>query len=195
MAAKSDFMAAEEIKALLHGKDAIEQARILRWVTESLGLVSAQSTSPTTPAPPATPASPLPTTGAQTLGAGSRSKDIKSFVNERKPKNDVQFAAVTAYFYRFECPEAERTEAIVPKVLDNAGRLVRGYSFKNARQTLDNGVKLGYFDRAGKGAFKLNAVGENLVAMTLPGTAVHAHGSKHRRPKKKAQASKKPKRK
>lgn len=31
MATKSDFMAAEEIKAILHGRDKTEQEKILRW--------------------------------------------------------------------------------------------------------------------------------------------------------------------
>lgn len=195
MATKSDFMAAEEIKAILHGKDKIEQERIIRWVTESLGLVATPSAPPNASAPPATPVSPVSLPGVQALGSGPRSKDIRSFVSERKPKNDVQFAAVTAYFYRFECPQAERKESIVPKDLDEAGRLARGFSFKNARQTLNNGVMLGYFDRAGDGAFKINAVGENLVAMTLPGTVVDSNGGKRRRIKKKIQVKKKPKQK
>jgi hypothetical protein len=38
MATKSDFMAAEEIKAILNGRDKNEQERIIRWVSESLGL-------------------------------------------------------------------------------------------------------------------------------------------------------------
>src|SRR5712672_1821158 len=98
-----------------------------------------------------------------------RSKDIKTFINEKNPKSDVQFAAVAAYFYRFESSLGERKEVILPRDLDEAGRQARGYSFKNARATLNNAVMLGYFDRAGDGQFKLNAVGENLVAMTLPG--------------------------
>lgn len=78
----------------------------------------------------------------------------------------------------------------MPKDLDDAGRQARGYSFKNARQTLDNGVMLGYFDRAGGGEFRLNAVGENLVAMTLPGAGADANGGKPRRAKRKVRARK-----
>jgi len=46
---------------------------------------------------------------------------------------------------------------------------------------LNNAVALGYLDRAGRGEFKLNAVGENLVAMTLPGSGADANGGKPRR--------------
>src|SRR5438093_10115480 len=37
---KSDFMAAEEIKAILQGREKAEQERIIRWVTESLSLTA-----------------------------------------------------------------------------------------------------------------------------------------------------------
>jgi len=186
-------MAAEEIKAILHGKDKIEQERIILWVAESLGLAGSPSILAGTAAPPAAAPAVLPAY-AQPLGAPlQRSKDIKTFVNERNPKSDVQFAAVAAYFYRFESSPGERKEILVPKELDEAGRQARGYSFKDARKTLNNAVALGYFDRAGDGQFKLNAVGENLVAMTLPGTGGEVNGGNARRAtkrKKKNRAAK-----
>jgi hypothetical protein len=162
MATKSDFMAAEEIKAILDGRDKIEQERILRWVSESIGVAAAPIV--TSPAP----VSALPTAQVSLAASGSRRKDIESFVAEKGPKNDVQFAAVAAYFYRFEASEAERKDFIVAEDLQTAGRQARGYGFTKPLTTLNNAVALGYFDRAGRGEFKLNAVGENLVAMTLP---------------------------
>jgi hypothetical protein len=190
MANKSDFIAAEEIKAILGGRDINEQSRIIRWVSESLGLAAPNST-PAAPIHPASPAS-IVQMGAQHLNVGGgRQKDIKTFVNEKSPKSDVQFAAVAAYFYRFECAEAARKNIIVPKDLDDAGRQARGYSFKNALTTLNNAVALGYFDRGGKGEFKLNAVGENLVAMTLPNAgSTQNGGAKSRRTKKQARVKK-----
>lgn len=163
MASKSDFMAAEEIKAILHGRDKAEQERIIRWVGESIGIASA----PASTLPSAIQASAVAVQSISPSGVGRR-KDIKSFVGEKSPKNDVQFAAVVAYFYRFEASEAERKDVIVPQDLQNAGRQARGYGFNSPLTTLNNAVALGYFDRAGRGEFQLNAVGENLVAMTLP---------------------------
>lgn len=168
-------MAAEEIKAILHGRDAAEQQRILRWVSESIGISATVFHSPSVSAtaesipPPAVSQSGSPASDTTT-----RRKDIKTFVNEKSPKSDVQFAAVTAYFYAFEASSAERKDVIIPKDLQEAGRQARGFGFKNAQQTLANAVSLGYFDRAGRGEFRLNAVGENLVAMALPGTGAPA---------------------
>jgi hypothetical protein len=169
MPGKSDFMAAEEIKAILHGRDKAEQERIIRWVSESANINVSRGAGPTNVSQQLPPSlHPSGATQAAPLGIQHR-KDIKSFVGERAPKNDVQFAAVAAYFYRFEASEGERKEFIVPEDLQNAGRQARGFGFKKPLVTLNNAVALGYFDRAGRGEFKLNAVGENLVAMTLPG--------------------------
>ncbi|MEQ1852554.1 MAG: hypothetical protein ABMA01_13300 [Chthoniobacteraceae bacterium] len=170
MTAKSDFMAAEEIKAVLHGRDKGEQERILRWVSESIGIAANTLHVASVPPPAGTAATMVtPSSVASAADATVRRKDIKTFVIEKSPKSDVQFAAVTAYFFAFEASPAERKEVIVAQDLQEAGRQARGYGFKYAQQTLANGVTLGYFDRAGRGEFKLNAVGENLVAMALPG--------------------------
>ena len=181
MSAKSDFMAAEEIKAILQGREKPEQERIMRWVSESLGVAAA----PSQPAAVVSPA--MPAGSAHPIGshAGSnRAKDIKSFVNEKNPKSDVQFAAVVAYFYRFEAPQADRKDAIVATDLQESGRQARGYGFKKPIITLTNALKQGYFDRGGRGEFKLNAVGENLVAMTLPGGTAGNSGNGQPRPRK-----------
>ena len=181
MATKSDFMAAEEIKAILHGRDKNEQERIIRWVSESLGITEASGGRPTSSSTQPQAASSTVQV-AQSSEPGQR-KDIKSFVAQKNPKSDVQFAAVTAYFYRFEASQAERKEVILPQDLQDAGRQARGFGFTRPLTTLNNAVALGYFDRGGRGEFKLNAVGENLVAMTLPGT--DSNGSKPSRRKKK----------
>jgi hypothetical protein len=183
MAAKSDFMAAEEIKAILQARDKAEQEKIMRWVAESIGIVPIPTPGPGTTQPPAAATAMQPAALSGTV----RRKDIKSFVGEKSPKNDVQFAAVVAYFYRFEASEAERKDVIVPQDLQNAGRQARGYGFNSPLTTLNNAIALGYFDRAGRGEFQLNAVGENLVAMTLPsGDAIN----KRRRRGKKTPAKK-----
>jgi hypothetical protein len=180
MTTKSDFMAAEEIKAILSGRDQTEQERIIRWVNESLGLSAASRVIANTAQPSATaPQSPsVPNVETHSHPTTPAKKDIRSFVDEKKPKNDVQFAAVAAYFYRFAAPEVERKDTIIANDLDNAGRQARGYGFKKSLQTLNNARNLGYFDSAGRGEFKLNAVGENLVAMALPGTGANANATK-----------------
>ena len=139
-----------------------ERERIIRWSREKLGMKSSQIPNFATSLPPLNSALPQSITK-------NGPKNIKSFVQEKNPQSDVQFAAVTAYFYRFEAPQAEQKEAIGAKDLQDAARQARGYGFKDSLKTLNNGVSRGYFNRLGRGEFTLNAVGENLVAMVLPG--------------------------
>ncbi|MGO9012527.1 MAG: hypothetical protein ACLQPN_20720 [Bryobacteraceae bacterium] len=90
---------------------------------------------------------------------------------EKDPRKDVQVAAVVAYYYRFEAPPAERKDAINKEDLQEAMRLAGRPRFKNPLQTLTNAHTVGLLDRGSeKATFTLNSVGENLVAMTLPGT-------------------------
>jgi hypothetical protein len=184
---KSDFLAAEDIKGILHGREKSEQERIIRWVTESLGIASASART-TSPIPPQSVPSPAQSP-EQGVHVGGRPLDIKAFVEQKKPKSDIQFAAVVAYFHRFEVFGADRKETITPDDLKEAARLVGGsrFKFKAPSVPLNNAVKQGYLDRADRGAFKVNTVGENLVAMTLPGAAGDGNGP---RPRKKRAAPK-----
>jgi hypothetical protein len=143
-----------------------EQQRIFRWAAEKLGVslpagtgqVPTAGTLATTPARPAiTPAAP----GGAT--------DIKTFMGEKKPRNDVQYAAAVAYYYRFEAPPAEKKDTINKDDLQEATRKSGRDRFTNPLQTLNNAHTLGLLDRGPeKGTFVINSVGENLVAMTLP---------------------------
>jgi hypothetical protein len=162
----SEFDAAKSIVQTLKGMDKGKQERVLRWVAETLGVTTTTmpASGPTTAFPSPPHGSPHPPS-EQALGK----QDIKSFVASKKPKSDVQFAAVAAYFYRFEAPPAHRKDKINSVELQEATRLAGWRRFKTPSVPLDNGVKQGYLDRVGGGYYAVNSVGENLVAMTLPG--------------------------
>lgn len=128
---------------------------------------------------------------SQTPQIAQRAWDIKTFCDHKDPRSDQQFAAVVAYFYRFEAPEAERRESISADTLSNAARLVGRK--RPSRHALNNAKKAGYLDSAGHGDFQINTVGENLVAVTLPGGASD-FASKPRRSNKKSSGQRKAKR-
>lgn len=92
----------------------------------------------------------------------------------KAPKSDQQFAAVVAYFYQFEAPSNQRKEAIDVETMKNAARLAARKQPPNWRFTLANAKNAGYLDSAGNGNYKLSSVGENLVAINLPGNAASA---------------------
>jgi hypothetical protein len=135
-----------------------DQERIIRWTQEKLSLTSAPKETPpgVTPTPSAESRRVLP-------------KDIKSFISQKKPRSDIEFAATVAYFYRFEVPESERKNEITTADIKDAARKAPWAQKRRPSDTLNNAVKGGLLDSGSKrGTYKINAVGENLVAMTLP---------------------------
>jgi len=150
--------------------EAKEQQRILRWVAEKVGLpepfqqAALHSALPKEHSTQHAPAQPgeRPTTVS--------TQDIKSFVSLKNPRSDVQFAATVAYYFQFEAPQADRKKVISKDDLQEACRKAGRERLGNPGQTLRNAHKLGMLDKGEEpSTFSINTVGENLVAMTLPG--------------------------
>jgi hypothetical protein len=185
MARPDDLEAVRTIAAALSGFSPEEQERILRWVREKTGLAPVARTLPEVQIPqPASliaPARPSELPDAQQ--APTSSKDLKTFVANKNPRSDVQFVATVAYFYRFEAPPDQRKNEIDSAILQNACRLAGRARLARPSVTLNNAKNQGLIDKGGEaGRFTINTVGENLVAMTLPGQADSS--ARGKRPKK-----------
>ncbi|HEY6250103.1 MAG TPA: hypothetical protein VI685_09080 [Candidatus Angelobacter sp.] len=154
-----------------------EQERIIRWARERIGL---STTLPT---------NVRETSGASTAGSGFQPQvaesvnNIKSFMEQKKPKSDNQFAVAVAYYHRFEAPESQRKSEINSDDLLEACRLAQRGRMLHPQQVLINLRNQGLLDKGSeKGKYSINTVGENLVAMVLPSGASGAV-KKIRRPK------------
>src|SRR6185437_1662348 len=140
-----------------------DQERIVRWAREKLGL---------SPSFDSTSVHAQPIGSCQvgsTASSGESPTSLRDFVEQKKPRADVHFVAVVAYYYQFEAPNSERKTSIKAQDLQEACRLARRSRFSNPAVPLLNAFKVGYLDKAERGSYKLNSVGENLVAMALPG--------------------------
>jgi hypothetical protein len=156
------------------------QQRVLRWVSEALGIPA----STTVTQPPQDIGIQNPLLPAQVVSApGTPTTDIKTFIASKSPKSDQQFAAAVAYFHRFEAPVAERRNSIDAKLLQEATRLVGRNRFSDPLNTLNNAKKAGYLDSLAPGEFAINSVGENLVAMTLPSGEILTQQAKKKQKK------------
>jgi hypothetical protein len=182
-----DLEAVRTVTTALEGFEPTEQERIIRWAREKLGLAVA-------PAATVQKAEPEKAVQTETPVAAQPGviKNLSTFVKEKGPRNDVQFAATVAYFHRFEAAPEKRKAEINADDLQDACRLVPRERFKSPGQTLRNAHKLGLLDRGGQeGSFSINSVGENLVAMALPsGVPGKNRAGKKRRPRKVAKAKK-----
>jgi len=161
--AANPFDAAKAIVEALKGLDKTSQVLAFRFAGETLGLQAA----PSGPGPLAVGVSATP----QAIQSNTQrnSTDIKQFTAAKAPKSDQQFAAVVAYFYRFEAPETQRRETIDADALQEAARLAGRKRPPKPGMTLLNAKNQGYLDAAGNGLFRISSVGENLVAIALPG--------------------------
>jgi hypothetical protein len=159
-----------------------EQQRILRWVSEKTGLPQVAGTFQV----PVAPTVAAPAVGPAAKADGTQ-QDIKTFVDQKSPRSDVQFAATVAYYLRFEAPPAERKEYIEGDDLQQACRKAKRDRLVNPYQTLKNAHNLGLLDKGPeKATFVINTVGENLVAMSLPGGANSTDKDPRRRTAKRA---------
>jgi hypothetical protein len=162
-----DLEAVRTVVEAVQGFTDEEQQRIFRWAGEKLGLRVPSSA--TRPAPQPGPAAPEGSHVAAQPPAGG-GQDIRSFVAAKQPRSDVQYAATVAYYHQFEAPQAEKKERIGKDDLQEAARKTGRERFKRPDQTLRNAHSLGLLDKGDEaGTFCINTVGENLVAMTLPG--------------------------
>jgi hypothetical protein len=186
-----DLEAVRTVTTALGGFSPDEQERIIRWARERLGLAAAPRSLPDartlqSAAAGLVPRPIEPPGSSESLAA----KDLKTFVIAKGPKSDVQFAATVAYFYRFEAPPEQRRNEIDRVVLQDACRLAGRARLKNPLKTLNNAKGLGLLDSGSEaGRFVINTVGENLVAMALPGQSDSS--GKGREPKKQKRSPKK----
>jgi hypothetical protein len=145
----------------LKGLSKLDQERVIKWACEKLEISE-----------PITPMAPLVAPSVSTnVFVPQLMKDIstnvKSFVEEKAPQSDMHFAVVVTYFYRFIA--AEKKEAINSEDLQESTRLAGRARLAKPSKTLGNAVSAGLLDSAGRGLWKINTVGENLVAIVLPG--------------------------
>jgi len=142
-----------------------DRERIIRWAREKLGMGATS----TLMNPGAVPVETTEQRAAAQESTPSGT-DIKSFVSQKAPKSDVHFAATVAYYHQFMAPLDQRKDSITKEDLVEACRQVPRKRPKRPAQVLVNAYQDGVLDRGRTGHYRLNSVGENLVAMALPGT-------------------------
>jgi hypothetical protein len=177
---KSPLDAAKVIVAELDGMPPEHQLLALKFAVETLGLQF--PTAFVSKAPPVQSAHVI--SHENVANSANHSTDIRSFTTMKAPKSDQQFTAVVAYFYQFEAKPDQRKNAIDPETMKEAARLAGRPQVERWAMTLTNAKNAGYLDAAGGGKFKLSSVGENLVAITLPGSSGQEQGKRSRTSKK-----------
>jgi hypothetical protein len=160
---KSLGQAIDEVIAALEGLDAQSRATAIKAACEHLKVEGVANTG-------------KQNDGGDGSGGGSGNHlsasggviDIKTLKNEKLPGSAIEMACIVGYYLQNVAPTDEKKTAIKSEDIDKYFRQA-GYPLPKVKgQLLVDAKSSGYFDSAGVGAYKLNAVGYNLVAHSLP---------------------------
>ena len=94
--------------------------------------------------------------------------DIRSLKTEKNPDSAKQRACLVAYYLQELAPKDDRKQAISTQDVENYFKQAGFKLPKRLEQVLVDAKASGYFESAGRGEYKLNAVGYNLVVHGLP---------------------------
>lgn len=97
-------------------------------------------------------------------------RDIRSLKHEKQPKTAQEMACIVAYYLEALAPPKERKTEIKHTDLEKYFKQAQYRLPKRIKQVLVDAKAAGYFDSPGRGRYKLNPVGHNLVVHVLPRT-------------------------
>jgi hypothetical protein len=121
--------------------------------------------------PPAAPDETPGGLGREAAGPSLPAPDIRSLKDQKQPQSANEMAALVAYYVSEAMSGSEKKDAV--DVNDMVKYFKQG-NFRlpaNPKMILVNAKNAGYFDAVGSGGYKLNPVGYNLVAHSLPRAA------------------------
>jgi len=112
--------------------------------------------------------SPLPSPGAGEAVQKAPEKHIKTLRAEKKPRSANEMAALVAYYLGNVAPKDQRKTDVTREDIETYFKIAEFPLPNQPQVTLPNARNAGYFDSAGDGKYKLNAVGYNLVVHSMP---------------------------
>ena len=165
---KSLGQAIDEIINTLQGLEAPSRLTAIRTACEHLGIPYSGGA--------ATPASQAEGIGDATPPNVSFSPspqqrvlvDIRSLKEQKAPSNSSEMACIVAYYLQYAVPDSEKKTEVSKDEMEKYFLQADFPIPKRPEQILVDAKAAGYFESAGRGSYKLNAVGHNLVVHALP---------------------------
>jgi len=170
----------EAIKAVLKALESLTpdaRSSVAGYVLKRLGIavsVEAAFLGAVTSQTPAGPAE------AAALSTPIHLEDLKK---QKNPKSASEMAALVAFYLSELAPSAQRKKTVTAADIKTYFK-IGGYPLPEVQFTLPNAKQAGYFDAVGNGEYRLNAVGYNLVAHSLPRSKDGAASGRKPRKKK-----------
>jgi len=159
--------AIDEIVTALEGLDEMSRATAIKAACDHLKL-ALPADMRSTPTAPSAGSLTIPITASAQPEAVHSPIDIRSFREQKAPTTATEMLSVLAYYLQHLAPAGERKSELVPSDIEKYFVQANFPLPKRTNQALVDAKSAGYFDSAGRGAYRLNAVGSNLVAHSLP---------------------------
>ena len=160
---KSLGAAIDEIIAALTGLDEAARATAIRAACDHIGV---KVTSGPRSADSVTEIAYIE--GPEPAAPGtSQHADVRSIKEQKQPGSAIEMACIVAYYLQHARSTEQKNEitaADIEKYFVQASFPLP----RRSDQLLVDAKAAGYFDSAARGVYRLNAVGHNLVAHTLP---------------------------
>jgi hypothetical protein len=93
---------------------------------------------------------------------------IETLKDQKEPRSANEMAALVGYYLSNLVPIEQRKKTVNQKDIETYFKIAHFPLPNQIRVTLANARTAGYFDAAGGGEYKLNAVGHNLVVHSMP---------------------------
>jgi hypothetical protein len=174
----------DALTAVVRALEPLTSEKRLRVVESALTLLG------TKPAPASGPplTSPPANRGPEVTRHSPTASDIRSLKEEKKPKSANEMAALVAYYLTEVLSDSEKKNAVDVGDMEKYFKQANFRIPTNPKMILVNAKNAGYFDGVGSGRYKLNPVGYNLVAHSLPREASAERVQGPRRTRKRAAA-------
>jgi hypothetical protein len=159
----AEIQALEVVFGALNALDELARERVLDYTRRRLGMADSDpGWSDVNSEPDHSPVIDSPPHGTV---------DIRSLRQEKDPGSAIEMAAVVAYYLSEAAPVDEKKPAVSTADLEKYFKQAQFPLPSRIGNTLSNAAAAGYFDSAGRGEYKLNPVGFNLVTQSLPRSA------------------------
>jgi hypothetical protein len=189
----AELQAIHAVVAALTGLSEDQRVRALEYVLRRFNvnpLVLGTTQRPSVYAPQ-TPITPPPAHG-QAPGAVII-HDIRTLKEAKGPKSANEMAALVAFYVSELAPQADRKPEITAADIERYFKAAGFALPADANFTLVNAKNAGYLESVGRGQYKLNPVGYNLVAHRMENRGAEKIGARPRPngSKRRGQAAKK----
>lgn len=137
-----------------------QRGRVLEYVLKRLEMVALR---PTVAEPPQMT--------SHVSSAPQVLPDIRTLTAEKQPRSSNEMAALVAYYVSELAPESDRSDTINAEIIRKHFKMAAFPLPSALRNVLTNATAAGYMENVGRGEYRLNPVGYNLVVHRLPRSA------------------------